>query len=226
MVRWWLAVVLVCGGVMSRDIALAGSGWDYGGGEGRFGSPAAACKEMVGTDGYYIYSHVEKAPSGDYYCYSKPKDGEGKPDYIGLVSEVVKPESIEGEKQSESSSPAAVKPEKQQKAEIVKTRADVRTHLHHVFPQKFYSQFKAIGIDVDDYVMQLPIKKHIGKDGVHVKDDYNGKWEDYFNELKGTKEERKKKAEEYVVQLLNEMGIANFPIGSVNTGQVNTSGVK
>lgn len=148
MVRWWLAVVLVCGGVMSRDIALAGSGWDYGGGEGRFGSPAAACKEMVGTDGYYIYSHVEKAPSGDYYCYSKPKDGEGKPDYIGLVSEVVKPESIEGEKQSESSSPAAVKPEKQQKAEIVKTRADVRTHLHHVFPQKFYSQFKAVGIDV------------------------------------------------------------------------------
>ena len=99
----------------------------------------------------------------------------------------------------------------------------MRTHLHHVFPQKFYKEFKAIGIDVDDYLMQLPIEKHIGKDGVHVKDDYNGQWEDFFNR---SGKRTKKEAETYLIEILNEMGIASYPIGSANTGEVNKSGVK
>lgn len=211
---------------------IAEASWTNSSG-GQYGSADAACKAMIDPGSAYGYSHTEPKP-GDpsyVYCFSKPKDGKGEPSYIGAVSkdEDVVPPSAEQAGNSPEASGQPAKPEQAKQAaekskdEVIKTRAQVRTHLHHVFPQKFYGQFKAIGIDVDDYLMQLPVEQHIGKNGVHVKDDYNGRWEDFFNQGgKRTKQE----AEAYLIEILNEMGIAAYPIGSVNTGEVNTTGVR
>ena len=208
--------------------------WSNSSGGGPYGNSTAACKAMIDPGSAYVFSHVEPKP-GDpsyAYCYSKPRDGKGEPSYLGVLSKEEDPPQLTGESSepgvsAEKSPPSKPQGEEKKSAkakdEIVKTRSDVRTHLHHVFPQTFYKEFKAIGIDVDDYVMQLPVEKHIGKNGVHVKDDYNGRWEDFFNAPgKRTTQE----AEAYLVEILNEMGITAYPIGSGNTGKVNTTGVK
>lgn len=139
---------------------------------------------MIDPGSAYAFSHTDPKP-GDpnyAYCYSKPKDGKGAPSYVGVLSqdeEPVEPVVESGEKGGSPEKDSQDKPQEikkgagKSKDEIVKTRTHVRTHLHHVFPQTFYDRFKAIGIDVDDYLMKLPVEKHIGKNGVHVKDDYN-----------------------------------------------------
>ncbi len=110
---------------------------------------------------------------------------------------------------------------------VVKSASDLTTHLHHVFPQEFFVEFRKLGIHVDDYVMQLPITKHIGKQGVHVKGDYNARWQDFFDEVaRGERPGTKQEAEKYLMQILNELGIAEHgPIGSMRTGKT-ASGVR
>lgn len=229
-VRACVRVVVVLG-VLGGG-AMAEASWSNSSGGTHYGSASAACKAMIEPGSAYIFSHTEPKP-GDAsiaYCFSKPKDGKGDPSYIGALFQeeeaVASPAEQPEDSPKASGLPAttgeANKEADKSKKEIIKTRAHVRTHLHHVFPQAFYRQFKAIGIEVDDYVMQLPVEKHIGKNGVHVKDDYNGRWEDFFNQGKRSKAE----AEAYLIEILNEMGIAAYPIGSVNTGEVNTTGVR
>jgi hypothetical protein len=223
----WLITFLLIGLSHSSH-----AGWTNSSG-GQHGSADAACKAMIDPGSAYQFSHTEPKP-GDptiAYCFDKPKEGKGAPNYIGALYKDEEPDkpAAEPAQDQPASAPGGPPPggkkdkSKPSKDEIVKTRADVRTHLHHVFPQTFYKEFNSIGIDVDDYLMQLPVEKHIGKEGVHVKDDYNGQWEDFFNRAG---KRTIKEAETYLIEILNEMGIASYPIGSANTGEVNKSGVK
>jgi hypothetical protein len=52
-----------------------------------FGSPQAACKDAIGTGGFYVFSHIEAVPGmdGSYRCYSKPKEGKGEPSLVTIV---------------------------------------------------------------------------------------------------------------------------------------------
>ncbi|MEK6283555.1 MAG: SpvB/TcaC N-terminal domain-containing protein [Acidobacteriota bacterium] len=110
---------------------------------------------------------------------------------------------------------------------VVKSAYQFKTHLHHVFPQKFFEEFQKLGIHVDDYVMRLKFEQHIGREGVHVKGDYNGRWEDFFNAARTSgKKLTKKDAEEFLIEILNDLGIAGNLIGSIRTGKVNTWGVR
>ena len=79
----FLYVPLVLALMSSR--ARAG-GWDHSGGDGRFGSAEAACKDMIGAGGFYVFSHTEPIDATMSRCFSKPKEGKGDPVYVGVLS--------------------------------------------------------------------------------------------------------------------------------------------
>jgi RHS repeat-associated protein len=53
-------------------------------------------------------------------------------------------------------------------------------HDHHIFPEEYREEFRKIGIDIDFYTVTIPADKHIGKNGLHKKLDYNNEWYDFF----------------------------------------------
>lgn len=59
---------------------------------GTFSSADAACRSMVSTPNY-TYSHVQKRDNGVYWCFQKPKEGKGEPDYVGVVSAEAEPDA-------------------------------------------------------------------------------------------------------------------------------------
>ena len=132
-----------------------------------------------------------------------------------------------GKKGIKAAIKAGKKAGKKEAANIVKSSKGVKTHLHHLFPQEFFEDFRKLGIDVDDFVMELRVEEHIGKEGVHLKGDYNGRWQDFFDEAENSgRKLTKKDAENYLTEILNDLGLAGRPIGSVKTGEINTTGVR
>ena len=104
---------------------------------------------------------------------------------------------------------------------LLKTSANLKRHLHHIFPQQFFVEFKRLGIDVDDFVISLEIEKHIGKDGVHVKGDYNGRWQDWLADAESSgKKLTKADAMDHLIEILNDLGLQDYPIGSFRTGKI------
>lgn len=59
---------------------------------GVYSSAADACRAMVSAPNY-VYSHVQRQPNGVYWCFQKPKDGKGPPDYVGVVFEETVPDA-------------------------------------------------------------------------------------------------------------------------------------
>jgi hypothetical protein len=46
------------------------------------------------------------------------------------------------------------------KAGVVKNPGEVATHRHHVFPQEYRAWFRARGVDVDEYCIELTPPEH------------------------------------------------------------------
>jgi len=51
---------------------------------------------------------------------------------------------------------------------------------HHIFPQNFRDEFKSLGIDVDDYVIDVSRTHHL--QGIHGK-GMNGQYPGKFNDI-------------------------------------------
>jgi hypothetical protein len=96
-------------------------------------------------------------------------------------------------------------------------------NLHHIYPQEFFDLFLQAGIKVDDFVMRMTAEEHIGRGGVHLQGQYNPKWRDFFADAqsRGARVTRAQ-CEEFLAELLNDLGLANRAIGSMLSGKMKT----
>jgi RHS repeat-associated protein len=90
-------------------------------------------------------------------------------------------------------------------------------HLHHLFPQEFAREFKALfgkKFDVHKFVINLEAEKHIGREGIHVRTSYNQQWLDFFY---GGDTPTKEGAIALLNDLFAEMGLRleQYKIGSL-----------
>ena len=56
-------------------------------------------------------------------------------------------------------------------------------HHHHIFPKQYRDELSRIWIEVDEWTVTLPAKKHIGHTGLHKVLDWNAYWEDFFMQI-------------------------------------------
>src|ERR1051326_7188378 len=105
--------------------------------------------------------------------------------------------------------------------------AEIVYQLHHIYPQEFFDLFQSAGIQVDDFVMRMTAEEHIGRGGVHLQGQYNARWRDFFAdaETKGVRVTRRQ-CEEFLAEMLNDLGLANRAIGSMLSGRMKTPPVK
>jgi Predicted lipoprotein of unknown function (DUF2380) len=56
---------------------------------------------------------------------------------------------------------------------------------HHLLPRQFAHKFKQVGLDPDDYLLNLPVDEHrLSPDGLHAgpsEESWNGQWSQFFD---------------------------------------------
>ena len=93
------------------------------------------------------------------------------------------------------------------------------THKHHIFPQAYREEFESLGINIDDFVVEISQSEHLrgvhGRGGFVGSGDtlylgrYNQQWGEFFanNPNPTTKE-----VFQFGGRLMDEYGLNNFPI--------------
>jgi hypothetical protein len=93
-----------------------------------------------------------------------------------------------------------------------------QAHDHHIYSKTFRADFARIKINVDDFCVTIMADEHIGDNGIHKILDWNGEWEDFFNEMPDRDlsdaeiAKWQKKAQELVADLLDRAGMSGLPI--------------
>jgi hypothetical protein len=63
-------------------------------------------------------------------------------------------------------------------------KAAEKCEKHHLLPRQFANNFKKVGLNPDDYTMDLPAAQHrLTPDGIHTgpaADSWNGQWSQFF----------------------------------------------
>jgi hypothetical protein len=85
-----------------------------------------------------------------------------------------------------------------------------RPHRHHIFPQEYVNEFEYLGININDFTVELPPTEHIGRGGIHINLQWNDRWAEFFEKvpLDLTDAQRRNwayKAVDYAVDLMGEM---------------------
>jgi hypothetical protein len=80
---------------------------------------------------------------------------------------------------------------------------DVPTHEHHVFSQEYRADFEDLGIDVDQFTMNVPVNRHLE---IHNDSwNWNDDWGSFFNG-KPTQQG----AYDFAAELIQEYGLESF----------------
>jgi hypothetical protein len=57
--------------------------------------------------------------------------------------------------------------------------------VHHQLPREFRPQFEAVGLDIEDFTIELPKSTHrLKPDGLHTgSENWNKQWSDFFEKV-------------------------------------------
>jgi RHS repeat-associated protein len=92
-------------------------------------------------------------------------------------------------------------------ATLEEEATDVTTHLHHIFPQQFRSDFEGVGINIDRYTIPLDPQRHAE---IHDVERYNDQWQGFLEGGRVTGNG----AIGFAVEILNDLGLAGpeYPV--------------